>query len=70
MGRLVVVVVLTFAVIGGAGLGLILAWAPVSSPGKLVAFIATMFAVTGATVARVLCGALSAKCRSEVKRDG
>jgi hypothetical protein len=59
MGRVRAVVVVTFAIIAGVGLVLSLVFVPTNSPARLVAFLATMQAVTGATVAGLLYVALS-----------
>jgi len=54
LGELVLVAVLTFAAIWIGGVLLALLWAPTSSPARLVSYIATMFAVTGAVLAVVV----------------
>jgi len=51
---LITVVAATFLVIAGAGLLLSTLYAPTVSPARLVAFLATMCSVTGATVAAVV----------------
>jgi hypothetical protein len=56
--RLTAVAVITFAVISLAGILLCLLYAPTISPARMVAFIATMFSVTGATVATAVTAAL------------
>ena len=54
LGKLALVGIATFAAIWIGGVLLGLAWAPTSSPSRLVGFIATMFAVTGALLAVVV----------------
>jgi len=52
--HLLAVVVDSFAVIAAAGILLAWLYAPTSSPASFVAYLGTMFAVTGATVAGVV----------------
>ena len=54
LGKLALVAISTFAAIwiGGVLLGLL--WGPISSPSRLVAFIGSIFAVTGAVLAVVV----------------
>ena len=54
LGKLALVGVGTFAAIWIGGVLLALLWAPTSSPPHLVAFIGSMFAVTGAVLAVVI----------------
>ena len=56
--RLLAATVGSFLVISAAGLLMSWLWGPTTSPARHVAFEATMFAVTGATVAGVvvICG--------------
>ena len=52
--NLLMVAVAPFAIIWGGRLLLALLWAPTSSPSRMVAFLAIMFAVTGAVLAVVV----------------
>ncbi len=54
LGRLALVGIGTFAAIWIGGVLLALLWAPTSSPSRLVAFVGSMFAVTGAVIAVVV----------------
>lgn len=51
LGQLALVGIGTFAAIWIGGVVLALLWAPTSSPSRLVAYLGSMFAVTGAVVA-------------------
>ena len=53
LGKLALVPVLTFAAIWAGGVVLAWLWPPTASPARLVAYLGTMFAVTGATLAVV-----------------
>ena len=54
LGQLALVGIGTFAAIWLGGVVLALLWAPTSSPSRLVAYLGSMFAVTGAVLAVVI----------------
>ena len=54
LGKLALVGIGTFAAIWVSGVVLALLWAPTCSPARLVAYLGSMFAVTGAVLAVVI----------------
>ena len=54
LGKLALVGIGTFAAIWIGGVVLALSWAPTSSPSRLVAYLGSMFAVTGGVLAVVI----------------
>ena len=64
LGKLAIIGVGTFAAIWIGGVLLALLWAPTSSPPRLVAFIGSMFAVTGGVLAVVIWAAKDKEGRS------